>query len=157
MSLGSPNIICLYSCSRRKCPDRSCERFHRCFRFSLCASSVIGCGRSLSTLLFLMSRIYRICVQVLVAFSLACTESRKNSGMMSRVKSILHGSRSCSWAGMPWQTWSSSRQFTRYWSLTISIRDSWWRWLILVILWSPVAVLSAVCIFLKLESLALVL
>ena len=41
------------------------------------------------------------------------------------------------------------------------MRDSWWRWSILAILWAPVAVLKAafcaVCIFLKLESLALVL
>ena len=41
------------------------------------------------------------------------------------------------------------------------MRDSWWRWSILAILWATVAVLKAafcaVCIFLKLQSLALVL
>ena len=29
MSLGSPNTLCLYYCSRWQCPDRSCDRVHR--------------------------------------------------------------------------------------------------------------------------------
>ena len=44
MSLGSPNTLCLYSCNRWQCPDRSCERMHRCLRFSLCSSSDMGGG-----------------------------------------------------------------------------------------------------------------
>ena len=42
----------------------------------------------------LSSRIYRVCVQIPGAFLPACAESRKNSLVMSRVESLLHGSKS---------------------------------------------------------------
>ena len=88
---------------------------------------------------------------------------------MSGVESLLHGS--CSWLlncdamtdVVLLQTVYKVLRRKAYleWSLTLSVRDSWWRWSILAILWAPVAVIKAtfcaVCIFLKLESLALVL
>ena len=53
MSLGSPNTLCLKSCNRWQCPDRSWERVLCCLRFSVCSSSDNGGGggRSFSTLL----------------------------------------------------------------------------------------------------------
>ena len=42
----------------------------------------------------LSSRIYRVCVQIPEAFLPDCAASRKNSCVMSRVESLLHGSRS---------------------------------------------------------------
>ena len=56
-------------------------RVHRCLRVSLCSSSAISGGRSSRTLVAqdLSSLIYRVCVQIPVAFLPACTESRKKS------------------------------------------------------------------------------
>ena len=52
MSLGLPNNLCLKYCNRWPCPDRSCERMHRCIRLSLGSSSDIGGGRFFCNLLF---------------------------------------------------------------------------------------------------------
>ena len=92
-------------------------------------------GRSFSTLLLYRS---------LVAESTACVcRFRRLSSMLApslgrtvglclEWRVSFMGLGLGSWVMMPWQTWSSSRQFTWYcaesiseWSLTFSVRDSW--------------------------------
>ena len=104
-------VVKLHSLCRWLCPDRSWERVHCCVRFSLCSSSDIGGGRSFSTLCFLVTESTMCVGRFWCFFNLLEPNLRRTvEWCHDRVSFIGIGS----WVVMPWQTWSSSRQFKRH-------------------------------------------